>query len=63
MAGRWVERLSLRQLQKISDLADSLRDERGSLTVPRFIDRVARLEDPEIVSVVTGSSLACALSG
>ncbi len=63
MAGRWVDRLSVLQLQKISDLAESVRGERGSLTIGRFLERVAKLDDPEIVGVVTSSSLACAVGG
>ena len=63
MAGRWVERLSVLQLQKISGLADSLRDEGGRLTLSRFLHRVAALDDPEIVGVVTSSSVACAIAG
>lgn len=62
MAGRWVDRLSLAQLKKISDLADSLRDEGDRLTLAKFADRIARLDDPEIVNVVTGSTVACALT-
>lgn len=61
MAERWVSRLSVLQLQKMSDLAESLRAQGGRLTVTGFVDRVAGLEDPEIVRVVTGSSVACAL--
>jgi hypothetical protein len=62
MAERWVDRLSLLQLQKISDLADNLKDEKGKLTAGRFISRVRQLDDPEIVEVVTKSSVVCALS-
>jgi hypothetical protein len=62
MAERWVDRLSLLQLQKISDLADHLKDEKGKLTAGRFISRVRQLDDPEIVEVVTKSSVVCALS-
>lgn len=62
MAERWVDRLSLLQLQKISDLADNLKDEKGKLTAGRFIRRVRQLDDPEIVEVVTKSSVVCALS-
>jgi membrane-bound lytic murein transglycosylase MltF len=63
MAERWVDRLSLLQLQKISDLADDLRKERGTLTAGRFILKVRELDDPEIGEVVTRSSVVCALSG
>jgi len=65
MAARWVGRLSLVQLQKISSLSEDLARERskGRLTVGRFIERVRAVDDPEIVSVVTTSTAACALAG
>jgi hypothetical protein len=64
MAKRWVDRLSLVQLQKISSLSEDLARERsqGRLTVGRFIERVRAVDDPEVVSVVTSSTAACALS-
>jgi hypothetical protein len=65
MADRWVNRLSLAQLQKIGKLSDDLKKERGrgSLTVGRFLERVRAVDDPEIFTVVSGSAAACALSG
>jgi len=65
MAKRWVDRLSLPQLQKISTLAEDLGRERsqGRLTVGRFIDRVRAVDDPEVFEVVSTSAAACALSG
>lgn len=62
MAERWVKRLSLLQLRKIQTLAGDLRDERGELTVGRLIGRVREMDDPEIVQVVTRSTLVCALT-
>ena len=61
MAERWVDRLSLVQLDKLSDLAESVRSEGGRLTLSGFLDRVVALDDPEIVGVVTTSSVVCAL--
>jgi hypothetical protein len=63
MAKRWVERLSVIQLQKISSLSEDLSRERGEgrLTVARFIERVRAVDDPEVVEVVTSSTVACAL--
>jgi len=63
MAKRWVERLNVLQLQKISALSEDLGRERnqGQLTVGRLIERVRAVDDPEIFSVVSSSSLACAL--
>ena len=64
MAERWVDRLSVLQLRKISDLAGDLRRERseGGLTVGRFVARVRQMDDPEIVRVVSSSAVACALT-
>jgi hypothetical protein len=61
MAERWVDRLSLVQLDKLSDLAESVRGEGGRLTLSGFLDRVVALDDREIVGVVTTSSVVCAL--
>ena len=63
MAERWVERLNLVQLQKISGAADELQQDRGKgrLTVGRFIERIRAIGDPEIYGVVSSSSLVCAL--
>jgi hypothetical protein len=65
MAARWVDRLSVLQLQKISSLSEDLGRERatGRLTVSRFIERVRAVGDPEILAVVTSSTAGCALSG
>lgn len=65
MANRWVDRLNLAQLQKISSLADDLKRERGEgrLTVARFIDRVRAVDDPEVFGVVSSSAAVCAISG
>jgi hypothetical protein len=64
MAKRWVDRLNLLQLQKISSLSEDLRRERsgGRLSVGRFIERVRAVNDPEVFQVVSTSAAACALS-
>lgn len=61
MAERWVDRLSVLQLRKISSLAEDLRAEGRNLTISRFVDRVRRVDDPEIFEVVSRSAVACAL--
>jgi len=61
MAGRWVDRLSVFQLRKISSLAEDLQKEGRGLTVRRFVDRVRQVNDPEIFEVVSSSAVACAL--
>ena len=65
MARRWVDRLSLVQLQKISSVAEDLRKERsqGKLTIGRFVGRVRAVDDPEVFRVVSSSAAACALAG
>ena len=65
MAKRWVDRLNLVQLQKISSLSEDLQRERsgGRLTVARFIERVRAVGDPEVFSVVSSSTAVCALQG
>ncbi len=65
MAKRWVDRLSLIQLQKISSVSEDLSRERGQgrLTVSRFVDRVRAVDDPEVFAVVASSAAACALAG
>ena len=64
MAKRWVDRLNLLQLQKISSLSQDLQRERsgGKLTIGRFIERVRAVDDPEVFQVVSTSAAACALS-
>jgi hypothetical protein len=63
MAKRWVDRLNVLQLQKISSLSEELQRERsqGRLTIARFIERVRAVGDPEIFSVVSSSTAVCAL--
>jgi hypothetical protein len=63
MAKRWTKRLDVFQLRKIerlsSDVSHEYKDH--TLTVIGFIERVDRLDDPEIVRVVTTSAAVCAL--
>jgi hypothetical protein len=62
MAKRWVKRLNLVQLGKIERLSSDVNREYKdkTLTVTGFIERVDRLDDPEIVRVVTTSAAVCA---
>ena len=65
MAKRWVDRLNVLQLQKISSMADELgrANDQQRLTLIGFIERVRAIDDPEILEVVTISAAACALAG
>ena len=62
MAERWVKRLGIFQLWRIQALAEDLEAERESLTVATMIGRVREMDDPEIVEVVTRSTMVCALA-
>jgi hypothetical protein len=54
MAKRWVDRLNVVQVQKISSLSEDLGRERsqGTLTISRFVERVRAMNDPEVLQVV-----------
>jgi hypothetical protein len=62
MAERWVERLGVFQLRRIQGLAEDLEAEGENLTVAGLIRRVREIDDPEIVEVVTRSTVVCALT-
>jgi hypothetical protein len=62
MAPIWAERLSVRQIRRISQLGAEVRADGGSLTAFGLIDRVRRMNDPEAVQVVTSSAARCALA-
>ena len=62
MAERWVKRLSLFQLRRIQSLAGDLEAEGERLTLAGLIGRVREMEDPDIVEVVTRSTVVCALT-
>jgi hypothetical protein len=62
MAERWVKRLGIFQLRRIQGLAEDLEAEGDDLTVAGLIRRVREIDDPEIVEVVTRSTVVCALT-
>jgi hypothetical protein len=62
MAERWVKRLGVFQLRRIQTLAEDLEAEGENLTVAGLIRRVREIDDPEIVEVVTRSTVVCALT-
>lgn len=63
MARRWVDKLNVFQLRKIQRLTDDLKRQKshGRLTVIRLIDSVRQMDDPEIVEVVSTSTVLCSL--
>jgi hypothetical protein len=62
MAERWVKRLSIFQLRRMQRLADDLDQGAGGVDLARLLQRVRELDDPEIVEVVTRSTVMCALT-
>lgn len=62
MAERWVKRLNPLQLREIASVADDLKAQGGQLNVGGLIARVRQVEDPEIVEVVSSSTVVCALT-
>ncbi len=56
MAERMVDRLSLIQLRRLSDLPAA----RDSASTDQFLGRVCSLRDPEIWTVASGSAALCA---
>lgn len=62
MAERWVKRLSPLQLREIASAAEDLEAQGGKLNVGGLIARVRQINDPEIVEVVSSSTVVCALT-
>lgn len=56
MAQRMVDRLSLAQLMRLSDLPEA----RDAESLDRFLHRVRALGDPEIVAVTASAGALCA---
>jgi hypothetical protein len=56
MAGRMVDRLSLIQLRRLSDLPAA----RDSGSIDQYLHRVRALRDPEIWTVTSSSAALCA---
>ena len=63
MAGRMAERLSVNQIRKL----ENLRAEEGEAGIPlsmaEFLERVRRVEDPEVLEVTASSAAICAFGG
>ena len=58
MAGRMVDRLSLMQLRRMSDLPHA----RESLSIDEFLHRVRALRDSQIWTVTSASAAICAVA-
>ncbi len=63
MAGRLAERLSLGQLRKLERLAPLEGEADVPLTIAEFLERVRRVDDPEVVEVTAAAAAVCAFSG
>lgn len=62
MAGRMIDKLSLTQLKRLSDLS-KISDKRiGQMRVGEFWRQVRALRDPEILAITSRAGLSCAIS-
>jgi len=62
MADRMIDKLSLTQLKRLSDLS-KISDKRiGQMRVGEFWRQVRALRDPEILAITTRAGLSCAIS-
>jgi len=62
MAHRLVKKLSVAQLRELGRLAALSHRPGGQLSVDELAYRLRAIDDPEIVSVVVGSGLECAIA-
>ncbi|MBX7501920.1 hypothetical protein K3181_10750 [Qipengyuania sp. YG27] len=62
MAGRMAERLSVNQIRKLMKLAPEEGEADIPLNVAEFLERVRRVDDPEVLEVAAGSAAVCAFS-
>ena len=60
MATDWADKLSVDQIREIARLAETVRAEQETLTVPRLIMHVRSWNDLEALAVVTSSATRCA---
>jgi len=62
MADRMIDKLSLTQLRRLSDLS-KISDQRiGQMRVGEFWRQVRALRDPEILAITSRAGLSCAIS-
>lgn len=62
MADRMVDKLSLAQLRRLSDLSKIKEQRLGEMRVREFWRQVRALRDPEILSITARAGLSCAIS-
>ncbi|MPT46898.1 MAG: hypothetical protein E2598_00565 [Sphingobium sp.] len=61
MAGYMVDRLSITQLRRMQSLASIRSEDLRKLTIAEYLHKVRALQDPEILTVTTKSTVICAL--
>jgi hypothetical protein len=62
MADRMIDKLSLPQLKRLSDLSKISDKKIGEMRVGQFWRQVRALRDPEILAITTRAGLSCAIS-
>ena len=62
MADRMIDKLSLTQLKRLSDLSKISEKKIGDMRVGDFWRQVRALRDPEILAITTRAGLSCAIS-
>ena len=62
MADRMIDRLSLAQLRRLSDLSRIKEQRLGEMRVREFWRQVRALRDPEILTITARAGLSCAIS-
>ncbi|QKG70021.1 hypothetical protein [Erythrobacter mangrovi] len=62
MAERMADRLTLAQLRKLEGLAPEEAEAAVPLTMPEFLERVRRLDDPQVLEVTATSAAVCAFT-
>lgn len=61
MADRMIDRLSLAQLHRLSDLSKIDANRIGEMRVGQFWRQIRALRDPELLSIVSRAGLSCAI--
>ena len=62
MADRMIDKLSLAQLLRLSDLSKISSRRLGEMRVGEFWHQVRALRDPEILAITARAGLSCAIS-
>ena len=63
LAGRMAERLSVNQLRKLEKLSPEEGEADIPLSMAEFLERVRRVDDPEVLEVAASSAAICAFGG